>query len=264
MLYFDLYHTAGNKNVRLNTNGSSYFMGGNVGIGTTAPLSKLDVNGGLAVGSYAGTSAAPSNGLIVSGNVGIGTTSPGGKLEVLTSAANVYDVYSDSDKIAANTNILVSANQLQLASPLCGDYSLQFGGLTYGTVIGEDGKCWMDRNLGATQVATSPTDSASYGYYYQWGRRGDGHQDFGQAAKRLLPSASDVPGHNLFITTNTSPYDWRIPQSPNKDNLWAGAKTNNVCPSGWHVPRKLNGRLKQTIFRRKPASARSIQRLNCR
>jgi len=208
---------------------------GNVGIGTTAPLSKLDVNGGLAVGSYAGTSAAPSNGLIVSGNVGIGTTSPGGKLEVLTSAANVYDVYSDSDKIAANTNILVSANQLQLASPLCGDYSLQFGGLTYGTVIGEDGKCWMDRNLGATQVATSPTDSASYGYYYQWGRRGDGHQISG-SGKTSATSASDVPGHNLFITTNTSPYDWRIPQSPNKDNLWAGAKTNNVCPSGWHVP----------------------------
>ncbi len=55
---------------------------GNVGIGTTGPLSKLDVNGGAAVGSYAGSNAAPSNGLIVSGNVGIGATSPGEKLEV--------------------------------------------------------------------------------------------------------------------------------------------------------------------------------------
>ncbi|MBU6321398.1 hypothetical protein KGO04_02540, partial [Patescibacteria group bacterium] len=45
---------------------------GNVGIGTTGPLSKLDVNGGEAIGTYAGTTAAPSNGLIVSGNVGIG------------------------------------------------------------------------------------------------------------------------------------------------------------------------------------------------
>jgi hypothetical protein len=50
---------------------------GNVGIGTTVPQNKLDVNGGMAVGSYAGVNIAPSNGLIISGNVGIGTTNPG-------------------------------------------------------------------------------------------------------------------------------------------------------------------------------------------
>jgi len=49
---------------------------GNVGIGTTSPQSKLDINGGLAIGSYAGVNAAPSNGLIASGNVGIGTNNP--------------------------------------------------------------------------------------------------------------------------------------------------------------------------------------------
>ncbi len=59
-----------------------YFSGSNVGIGTATPLSKLDVNGGLAVGTYAGTSAAPANGLIVSGNVGIGTASPLGLLSL--------------------------------------------------------------------------------------------------------------------------------------------------------------------------------------
>ena len=56
--------------------------GGNVGIGTAGPLSKLDVNGGVAVGSYAGANAAPSNGMIISGNVGIGAASPAGTLEV--------------------------------------------------------------------------------------------------------------------------------------------------------------------------------------
>lgn len=54
---------------------------GNVGIGTTAPGSKLSVNGGISIGSYA-TNAAPSNGLIVSGNVGIGTTAPGDQLHI--------------------------------------------------------------------------------------------------------------------------------------------------------------------------------------
>ena len=61
---------------------------GNVGIGTTGPLSKLDVNGGVAVGSYAGVSAAPSNGMIVSGNVGIGTTGPHNKLEIVGPGSN--------------------------------------------------------------------------------------------------------------------------------------------------------------------------------
>jgi hypothetical protein len=55
---------------------------GNVGIGTTSPQNKLDVYGGLAIGSYAGSSTAPSNGAIISGNVGIGTTNPREKLEV--------------------------------------------------------------------------------------------------------------------------------------------------------------------------------------
>ena len=38
------------------------------------------------------------------------------------------------------------------------------------------GKIWMDRNLGATQVAQSSSDKASYGYLFQWGRSSDGHQ----------------------------------------------------------------------------------------
>jgi hypothetical protein len=34
----------------------------------------------------------------------------------------------------------------------------------------------MDRNLGASQVATSRSDTSSFGDLYQWGRRSDGHQ----------------------------------------------------------------------------------------
>jgi hypothetical protein len=44
----------------------------------------LDVNGAIAVGSYAGTAlpGAAANGIAISGNVGIGTTSPGAKLDI--------------------------------------------------------------------------------------------------------------------------------------------------------------------------------------
>ena len=43
---FSLYNAAA-ENVRIDTAGSSWFNGGNVGIGTTSPSSKLQVNGGV-------------------------------------------------------------------------------------------------------------------------------------------------------------------------------------------------------------------------
>jgi hypothetical protein len=58
------------------SNVAAAFDNGNVGIGTRAPVSKLDIAGGVSVGSYAGNNAAPSNGMIISGNIGIGTTNP--------------------------------------------------------------------------------------------------------------------------------------------------------------------------------------------
>jgi hypothetical protein len=56
--------------------------GGNVGIGVTNSDNVLDVKGGVAIGSYAGSKNAPSNGLIVSGNFGIGSVNPGQALDV--------------------------------------------------------------------------------------------------------------------------------------------------------------------------------------
>jgi len=57
---------------------------GRVGVGTSAPLSKMDIAGGVAIGGYAGVSAAPSNGLIVSGATLLGSAVDDGtnKLQV--------------------------------------------------------------------------------------------------------------------------------------------------------------------------------------
>lgn len=95
------------------------------------------------------------------------------------------------------------------------------------------GQTWMDRNLGATQVATSSTDAASYGDLYQWGRGHDGHQIRTSATTTTL-SSTDVPGHGNFILVSSYPYDWRSPQN---NNLWLGISgTNNHCPTGYRIP----------------------------
>lgn len=91
--------TSGNDYLSLGTNNNEYMRitaGGNVGIRAAGPLSALDVGGGIAVGSYAGTSAAPTNGLIVSGNVGIGTNSPGYPLNFASALGDKISLYGAS------------------------------------------------------------------------------------------------------------------------------------------------------------------------
>ena len=92
------------------------------------------------------------------------------------------------------------------------------------------GKTWMDRNLGATQAATSSSDANSYGDLYQWGRGSDGHQCRNSATTSTL-SSTDQPGHGDFIIGSV---DWRSPQNA---NLWQGVNgVNNPCPSGYRLP----------------------------
>jgi len=101
--------------------------------------------------------------------------------------------------------------------------------MPYGTVTSQ-GQVWLDRNLGASRVATSGSDSAAYGDLYQWGRLTDGHEQR-TSLTTGIQSTTDVPGHGKFIMMY--PY-WRNPQN---DNLWKGvAGTNNPCPAGFRLP----------------------------
>ena len=95
------------------------------------------------------------------------------------------------------------------------------------------GKIWMDRNLGASQVATSSRDKASFGYLYQWGRSSDGHQKRSSfTSKRLAKTTS--PTNDMFIISTKFPTDWVKTQNA---DLWQGATGfNNPCPAGFRLP----------------------------
>ena len=121
--------------------------------------------------------------------------------------------------------------------------------VTYGVITSAvTGRKWMDRNLGASRVATASNDRMAYGHLFQWGRPADGHQlvnytnsttGAGVNGKTKTLATSDVPGNSTFITPDNTVeqngvfvYDWRNDQNTNR---WA-INSQGSCPSGWHVP----------------------------
>jgi len=151
----------------------------------------------------------------------------------------------------------------------CGDnVTFTYNGqcVTYGTIEGAGKNCWLDRNLGATQVAVSSTDVAAYGDLYQWGRAADGHQLRDSPIAISSGSvASGNEGRNFIISDG----DWL---STPDDNRWntneikGGAVVKTVddpCPEGFRTPTKAEWQteLDATTNITNPQSAWEILRL---
>jgi uncharacterized protein (TIGR02145 family) len=155
------------------------------------------------------------NGIIFTGSGTYGAT--GNQDVILTASGTPSAVGTFSHAISGSPTVSFSRNAVS-AVP---------------TVLSSTGKIWMDRNLGASQVATSSTDADSYGDLHQWGRGKDGHQ-IRSSATSSTRSNSDQPGNAKFIVAPNAPFDWRVGQN---DNLWQGVNgTNNPCPVGFRVP----------------------------
>jgi uncharacterized protein (TIGR02145 family) len=134
--------------------------------------------------------------------------------------------------LAGNTKYYLRAYATTSSETSYGEDKV-FTTLPENTVVGANGKIWMDRNLGASRVATSSTDSLGFGDLYQWGRAKDGHQLRTSATTATLASV-DKPATSDFITVKTGNQDWRNPQN---STLWQGLNgSNNPCPTGFRLP----------------------------
>ena len=107
-------------------------------------------------------------------------------------------------------------------------------GITYNEVVSPStGRTWLDRNLGATEVAQTSGWPSAQGWLYQWGRLSDGHQLRG-ASYTSQTSSLDNPNSNLFFGNENSPFDWRVPQN---NSLWQGVNgINNPGVSNFRLP----------------------------
>ena len=145
--------TAIGKNARVGAS-NTIVLGGtgadavNVGIGATTPLSKLDVNGGASIGTYAGVNVAPANGLIVSGNVGIGTTTPAYTLHVATTTVGAIvarfqngtgycDINPTNTALVCTSDETLKKNIVTLGKPL--DTVMALRGVNFNWNVEEQG-----------------------------------------------------------------------------------------------------------------------------
>lgn len=135
----------------------------------------------------------------------------------------------------------------------------------------EDGttsiQTWLDRNLGASEVASASNHPAGYGSLFQWSRKADGHEQvkWTSASKGAFVNKETVrdnraidrenPGTNKFIyLTKGSHYDWVEDPKSDMEGLWGGgckwggvdqthvsplggkSQANNPCPEGYRLP----------------------------
>lgn len=163
------------------------------------------------------------------------STSPNPTIDLPTKTSNGsgFGVFqSDLTGLSLNTKYYVRAYATNSGGTSYGQ-QLDFITLPANAVFGANGRVWMDRNLGASRVATSATDVASFGDLYQWGRGEDGHQKR-TSSTTTIKSSADIPTSGNFITVSSGLADWR---NPANDNLWQGLNgANNPCPERFRLP----------------------------
>ena len=162
---------------------------------------------------------------------------------IIVGAIIIYKIAPNLELTTITTQPITTTTTLASATDWsCGDsitFNYKGDVAAYGTVESQ-GRCWLDRNLGASRVATVFDDSEAYGDLFQWGRGDDGHQDRNSEKTPTL-SLLDYPDHSYFIYgmdwDRDEHCDWIMKQN---NNLWQGDEgINDPCPPGWRVPTEI-------------------------
>ncbi len=196
---------------------------GNCGIGTTAPKNKLDVNGGVAVGTYAGA-AGLTNGLLVSGDVGIGTngdyapltlqasggkpvllgggSTTGSELKLVAFGAQHFSIYNNGSSNANGYDYLTFANTSAIAGTNTAGTSLmvldQNGRLGIGTT---NPMSALDVNGGISLGSYAGSNAAPSNGLIVSGSAGFGTSS---PANIFEVTGSDATAAGYFINSNTT------------------------------------------------------------
>ena len=188
---------AGTRPININNSSSSNVLiangGGNVGIGTTSPVAKLQVEGSFISGGISQLGTTGANVLLTSssaGNVGIGTSGPSTKLHV---AGIIQSVESGNAAFYGGDYIRVFNNQ---------NFRFRNSGGTVVANIGMSGNSYFNGGnvgigtsspgvpldvFGSDGIRTATNSGAlAAGYFAQL------HSDYGANALRLKSRAGDV------------------------------------------------------------------------
>jgi uncharacterized repeat protein (TIGR01451 family) len=194
---------------------------------------------GVTANTYTPTTAGGYNVLVSNGTCT--NTSPTTTISVcgLTAEGKMIPVLNSTTLVskegAINNGKGIDERGLILTKPM-----------VYGTVTSSStGRIWMDRNLGASRVATAANDTESYGDLFQWGRKADGHEKnrsyseeyFTASTTTKLTSTQEVS--NKYVISDNGNYEWTTNWDVTEP--WATDATyiggiNNPCPNGFRVP----------------------------
>jgi hypothetical protein len=240
-----LYDDGNTEDVKITTGGNSWFNGGNVGIGTTGPINKLDVNGdasvvnlkvgsagsgegvirfnggsGNGIGITTGTNDSSGIGLFVdhstnNRSVGIGTTTPTAKLEV-SGDSNSWAIKTNSNGVNDSGFYTDSSENIDL-------YLRQSDG-TIGVLANPNGNSYFNGgnvgigttspsaklqvNGGDVIVGDGTGDNRVYAYYNDGSHcRMHGYGFYFDRSSSYLRPTTDGD-KNLYIGTSSS--EWQL------------------------------------------------------
>ena len=138
----------------------------------------------------------------------------------------------------------------------CVKFTYQNKTVSYLTVRAADGNEWLQQNLGSSKVATSISDEASRGDYFQFGRWDDGHQLVNSETSEDYPTPNNPkglgPGNNKFYIYGGSPWmedyeGWWA--NPEQNDTWTARSLSEITEhngmdpcsainSNWEMPTK--------------------------